>query len=1216
MTRTPARRHRRVLGGPNRAKFDRGPESGSPQEGARKGKGSAQEGAMQGAAGLRTASRPPPAASGLQATGYDSPPQIVCQSMCLAPPSDASGSIEILAQCQSIPLFPRDFMPMARKGHSGWAPAVVGMACRCSADQPGGRTAPARATGCSPLHQSTSTGRPTPSLTAKSFAQSMLTRLLVLAATVFGLSAPAGAQDPVDSAAYLLVIDHSGSMNDQDTPTASRWETMVDRAVGFLRDAPLESLVWIAVFDAPASDMVVTERVLNSDDDRNSLIGFIQGQPKPNGGTALYDTLYEAFTRAQGLSEKTPGRYVSVMVYSDGVDRDSRRSQDDLQNVFDKLVAANGNIWCFLTPLVDGLEPALDPGGNIQVGTPKRPVPVRLAPSSLQLSTPAAGPVEFELELMVPPGSSKNFPAGAVLEWDGDFDAVIEPSVIPLEPGAVNLELKPVDGQALDPQVVYGGALRVRWPDAPKQVLLGPDSVRIDFQMAERPRIEIISPSDGAVLASGRDYVFEVRTLQGAEVRWAFDEAGTMTSVGARVLHSYPGPGKSTVTIAVRDPGTGLENEASFQVEVIDVVVGIDVPSGQIFAGQPFTFTSSQRGGIMGYDWVVDGRTYVGKSDGSFTHTFARPGAMTILVKGTHPKVRVESEPLEVTVQEAPSLVVIEPQQGGEVPAEALIEFVAAATGPAQEVVWRLVDPMDGSVLRPDTAVPLVLDPGSGTRRSVLRQKFSETGPTAVRVEIEADPGLSAAAEVKVVPPLRTMRMVRPTAGRDLFAGEVAPFLVEVEGAGIREVRWEVRLEGQAAPSLMGVSEIDNGGVSAWEPVLETPRDTRVSVIATAILESGAPGPRVERTYALKYPEVSARLSVSGGARYDDPVLFRVSGDDLEQVIWDFGDGQRETTASFENQHVYAAHGRFAATIEVVGAGGKRRTFEHLVDIATTTPTAIGRLVMEGDEEASPAPDQTLHLENASTGDVVSATWILDGEPLSPEQRTLVFDDDQRGSHVLILTVTGPPGAGGEPAVTDSTRIEFRVVRYDHALFAVGVLIAGLALGLASKLLLGNGPSRWKYVGVYPFTEEPDDSDVEYSLRSRWSRWSGVAVIKFKDLHLGVDSDKAGHRTMIVRPKHGASERSTFADVTYSHSNPNPEVSGVEVVHGTHFETYWRFWDHNFETMPSGEPWGLRILRPARVGKHLPADLGLLTFVLAVTAAGLYLLYQHVYLSF
>lgn len=103
---------------------------------------------------------------------------------------------------------------------------------------------------------------------------------------------------------------------------------------------------------------------------------------------------------------------------------------------------------------------------------------------------------------------------------------------------------------------------------------------------------------------------------------------------------------------------------------------------------------------------------------------------------------------------------------------------------------------------------------------------------------------------------------------------------------------------------------------------------------------------------------------------------------------------------------------------------------------------------------------------------------------------------------------------------------------------------------------------------------------------------------------------------MTVLPKSTASERSAFATAIYSHRSPDPEVSGVEMSDATPSEVSWRFWDTGIETLPAGDSWGLRIRRPARSGKHLPGDLALLTLVLVGVAAGLYLLYQHVYLSF
>ncbi len=1047
---------------------------------------------------------------------------------------------------------------------------------------------------------------------------SMISRLaLSMLIAVLVVGDAVRAQDPVDSAAYLLVIDHSGSMDTGTNPT--RWEEMVERAVGFLEEAPLESLVWIAVFDSPARDMTVTERVLSSDADRESLIQHLRRQRDPSGGTALYDTLAVAFDYASTLSERTPGRYVSVMVYTDGDDKDSRLTRDQILEQFGQVVDQNTNVWCFLTPLVDGLAPALTPGAHVVVGTPKRPVPVRVRPGSLQLGTPTQGPLALELELMVGSEAAAQFTKPLRVRWEGDFPASVSPASLPLEPGPIELVLTPADPSSLDAQREYAGRLMLDWPEASEAVLQGPREVTVGFQPSEPPRIVRVFPAAGAVVAVGEPVEFSVETLTGAKVRWDLLGDGTVVREGERVRHSFTGAGTYEVELTVADPATDLETVATLAIEAIDIGVGINPLEGPIFAGVPFTFTCTGRGGVTGFDWYVDGRRFPGAGpDGNrLTYTFTDPGSATVRVLANHPRARVESEALDVVIEAAPSLGLLEPQDAARLGALAPHVFRASVQGPVGSVRWVLTR-TDGTVLR-DVVVPV----DKAVSESTLEHLFDEGDAGVVRIEavavlaIEGAAPLSSTAEVEVTPPVRRVALVAPSAGAVLTAEESVRFELELDGPGFTEVEWSGTWQGSDGVALSGRSSVTQEGRAVWSPMLPRGESGQLRVVARTFLEGGEAGPESTGDWTVAYPDVRANLSVTGGSRFDDPVRFSVSGDDLTSVEWEFGDGRTETTDALENQHTYGAHGRFIARIYVTGAGGKRRSIERLIDIPFDPPVASALMRVEGEESSSFAPDQIIDLVNASSGHYVSAIWTIDGEPLEADRDTLLFDDAGRGDHVLGLTVTAPRSADGGPPVQDRLEIPFRVVRYDHALFVLGTALLVAVLGIVGRLLWGNGPSRWKFSSALPFDMEENELTNPIRLKRYWSRWRSRALVPLDKLHLGNSPDRS--RTLTIKPRSSIGSSLSFAALEYSERRADVGMAGSEIREQSENMMLWEVWDKDLDwdgQSPPDPSWSLRLTRPPGLGRHLSSDLILLTIAAISTAAAIYALFHHVYLSF
>ena len=86
------------------------------------------------------------------------------------------------------------------------------------------------------------------------------------------------------------------------------------------------------------------------------MLRLIDEHPEPQqAGTWLYYTLAKMLDLAQRLSEERDGRYISVLIFSDGKDETSPPpwTKAKLEETFHQAVAKNDNLWMFFAPIGD-----------------------------------------------------------------------------------------------------------------------------------------------------------------------------------------------------------------------------------------------------------------------------------------------------------------------------------------------------------------------------------------------------------------------------------------------------------------------------------------------------------------------------------------------------------------------------------------------------------------------------------------------------------------------------------------------------------------------------------------------------------------------------------------------------------------------------------------------------------------------------------------------
>ena len=197
---------------------------------------------------------------------------------------------------------------------------------------------------------------------------------------------------------------NAGPTARRQTQRADRWQVAKDRAKEFLGSTPLQSDIWLAVFsDQPVN---IVEPPFATEQDRQALLRRIDELPEPEkAGTWLYATLAKVLDFAQRLSEDRDGRYVSVLVFSDGKDETSPSpwTKAKLEEMFHEAVAETTRICgCFLHPSVRRGQHRETwwRAHTKDIQLHKHPLSIERPPAAVALKNAATTPEQsFELEL-------------------------------------------------------------------------------------------------------------------------------------------------------------------------------------------------------------------------------------------------------------------------------------------------------------------------------------------------------------------------------------------------------------------------------------------------------------------------------------------------------------------------------------------------------------------------------------------------------------------------------------------------------------------------------------------------------------------------------------------------------------------------------------------------------------------------------------------------
>ena len=831
---------------------------------------------------------------------------------------------------------------------------------------------------------------------------------VLLAAAAAHASPPAGAET---APAYLMLVDHSGSMVEHPPGGPPHWITMKERARRFLSDVPEGAEVWFALF----SDRVSVQAFdIRTDADREKATLYLRDHYKrPTGGTRLFDAVGAALDHAGAVERATPGRVVHVMVYTDGKDTASRawcagsskdeptcagrRPRRSLCHRLHQIVSRQERVTIFVTRIGGGLPIVSEACGRgiVVASEPKYPIPVMVAPDRLTLESPRSRATqEAALDLFVAPRALKRtgpFDVGlSFAPGDGLGPVAVTPASIRVTSGRMRVPIRLTVQQAarLAVEREYSGRLILSYPARSKEVFQGRHDVPVRFEKSGLEIFGVTPSKDNRVFAVGQPVQFQVRTLDRAKVAWRATPStgGTpdFEATGPEHVHPFATPGKHRVTVTASLDS--LQRTQTLDIEVIDAALDLVVPPGLLYAGRKATFAvRTGDTGYTGFSWAVDGRQVPGGKTAEIV--LPRPGRIQVRVVGAHSRLPPVQVSRELDVQPGPTvaLQVVDLSDGAPNKAEYYygrkLRLDARVTGPIRAVSWT-VTPRHG---KPFTLDPVPVVDGKASRSLAFDEAARMEG-AAVRAQAALDGGgqlASAPLEFRLLAEPRGLRFVAPTANR-LPYGKVR-LEVRVAGGDIDQVRWSTRPPLKAPiPS----SPVVAGKATADLVVRESDGLSGITVEAVGHVPAGfgAPAPAsialtflsAERSVSITAPGAGSILRFGQEVR----LTAAITGAGVRAVRWTAG----------------LAGSPPATQVAPVDGGHAAWTFRVPASATDATLTATAVLELEpGIRAAAPS---------------ASATWKV----AHPELSVAIVTEAQatwRKPHAFALTCT--------PACEDAT---------------------------------------------------------------------------------------------------------------------------------------------------------------------------------------------------
>lgn len=619
---------------------------------------------------------------------------------------------------------------------------------------------------------------------------------------------------------YFLVIDHSGSMltKVRSGPDSgrSRWDVLRDRASGFAERLPDGSDVWAGVFSArdPQSEESQSDPYagwlsplsgrFDSKDAQSAFVTRLKAFPEPSiaNGTWLNQAMMESLLKAEAAGQNDPDAYLTVMVYTDGVDQGHGRTTAEM-------IRNKGSI-CTRAEVDAKIQQLKARHRNFNLVHVYKPGDesimdahvVRLVTNRIQLASPLAAPEQtIDLELRFNDDERLRLEGRPLLlAWQALPDTRIPPIAIEGGPfvmknGKIPVKLRK-SGDWPQGQDVRA-RLKLGFPSFEDALLVeeGGSTVDVMFQGAESPSIQDLLPADGSHFPVGRPISFSLTTLPGCVVEWNFGDGSQVS--GNPAQHSFEVPGSKEVIAKVTDPRTGLSSTARTRLILSELKLTLDPLPTDAVPGTELRFSATAAGEFRSFFWDVGGRTYAGqpRKDGlpgtELKVAFDRPGPVAIRVWGDGKAGgRVESAGANLLVKEIPAIRLSSPAPGEVLYFGSRREIRAEIEGvDANQLRFSLE--AAGEAIIPATDVDIRRE---GSFRTALFPVLIPTLPkrTTARLKVEtvrATPPLKREIEVRLESEPPSIQIVLPD-GREPYINHETPVRLETN-ATLSNVRWD-----------------------------------------------------------------------------------------------------------------------------------------------------------------------------------------------------------------------------------------------------------------------------------------------------------------------------------------------------------------------------------------------------------------------------------------
>lgn len=930
----------------------------------------------------------------------------------------------------------------------------------------------------------------------------------------------------------ILVLDRSGSMTNPaggewrngETRDAALKEMLLNR-LDMLAETRPDAEVWTITFASAIS----SPQGPYSPKDAKRILG---GLKPPEGATLLYDAMARAVEFGEERMEKDSNSRISLYFYSDGDNYFPRDYWEDPEaswwhnkvdvryNGADAAEKFQRDFQDRIQAYADAGKMSLETGCWLGVGEPpvmienkrKDEYPLELTADGTSLKNPAATPSQgLKARLLVP------LPERFAKDLDGleaslVFEAGKKRSVerFSLKPGKRTVRLNLPDGL---PAAAFKGQLSVlALPDVWKGVALAePEPVELSFAEPGALSLSVVAPRGESWVATGTPVEFSATATEGAEVAWSIDGKEVGKGTFAR---EFDRAGNYKVEASARKPGFRPATNA-FALHAVDtaVTVAMESPS-EARVGVPVSFEAKSAGGEK-VSWWVDGQAAEGKGARLEDWMFDESGHHTAKARVYFGHGLSGEGEAHFEVSVAPRVVIAAPLDGEEFGFGEEFKAMAKVEGGFERVTWTLSGPSEATreaaVDRDERrTMEVSFKPGKGGDYELTAVAEGPAG------RMESQPvRFSIAREDAWV------RIDEPASGASVSTGDNLAMKAHASGEEANSILWTVSdASGQV---LFSKSSPTEGGVSQCAfPVPETlGNGTQLFVVAEA---AGNPALRSERDVETRCANCAAlQIGATIVLSHDDKKgLTFGRGEKILAVIndlqgnagefeWTFG-GTRKTgrVAEWDGWPDYGVY-----PVQLTGRCGKcgaLHTFGQVqVTIAPKAVTASFEIEEAGSYYVAGGK---IHLKSTCGGenDITDYVWTVDGGELAEfrgKKEAMVELPFKPCDMVLALTVTGPDGSTHSPPPMDIR------VRYGWWATVPAVLILGLLLFVAFRLLLGNTPRKWSFYtweggapkmvnGSYP--DELGDAYLTKGVPSEgthsWNFWTKKGTVRLGNLLL------------------------------------------------------------------------------------------------------------------